>query len=168
MTSNDAQNVFLEMRLAGCLHNIKGAPYTQWVGAPEAFSMGTVGGAAAVGMGDELGEIEPGRQADLCLLNLDSPAYVPLNDPVQNIVFSEYGQSVRTVLVAGEVVVEDGRVTGVDEARLYDEARDAAARFFSDNKDAFDRLAEFVPAFEAAYARARQLQGPRSRLVEGE
>ena len=47
--------------------------------------MGTVGGAAAVGMGDELGEIEPGRQADLCLLNLDSPAYVPLNDPVQNI-----------------------------------------------------------------------------------
>jgi 5-methylthioadenosine/S-adenosylhomocysteine deaminase len=168
MTSNDAQNLFLEMRLAGCLHNIKGALYTQWVGAPEAFSMGTVGGAAAVGMGDELGEIEPGRQADLCLLDIDSPAYVPLNDPVQNIVFSEYGQSVRTVLVAGAVVAEDGRVTGVDEARLYDEAREAAARFFRDNKDAFDRLAEFVPAFEAAYARARQLQGPRSRWVEGE
>jgi 5-methylthioadenosine/S-adenosylhomocysteine deaminase len=168
MTSNDAQNLFLEMRLAGCLHNIKNVPYAQWVGASEAFTMGTVGGAAALGMADGLGQIEPGMEADLCLLDVDSPAYVPLNDPVQNIVFSEYGQSVRTVMVAGEVVVDDGRLAGLDEAEFYGEARDAAARFFRDNKDAFDRLGEFVPAFEAAYARARLLQGPASRWIEGE
>jgi 5-methylthioadenosine/S-adenosylhomocysteine deaminase len=171
MTSNDAQNIFLEMRLAGCLHNIKNAPYTQWIGAPEAFSMATSGGAAAVGMADTLGQIEPGMCADLCLLDADSGAYIPLNDPIQNIVFSEYGQSVRTVLVEGEVVVDGGRLVKLDEAKLYGEAREAAARFFRDNEEAFGRLSEFVPAFEAAYARARLLHGapgPGSRWIEGE
>jgi 5-methylthioadenosine/S-adenosylhomocysteine deaminase len=171
MTSNDAQNLFLEMRLAGCLHNIKNRPYAQWIGAPEAFSMATTGGAAALGMADTLGQIEPGMRADLCLLDTDSAAYVPLNDPVQNIVFSEYGQSVRTVLVEGEVVVDAGRIVKLDEAEFYGEARDAAARFFRDNEDAFGRLSDFVPAFEAAYARARLLHGaPRtaSRWIEGE
>lgn len=168
MTSNDAQNLFLEMRLAGCLHNIKGLPHTDWIGAPEAFSMATIGGAAAVGMADKLGQIEPGMNADLCLLDTDSAAYVPLDDPVRSIVFSEYGQSVRTVLVAGEVVVDAGRLVKFDEADFYGEARDAAARFFHDNRDAFARLSEFVPAFEAAYARARRLYGSSSRWIAGE
>lgn len=168
MTSNDAQNMFLEMRLAGCLHNIKNAPYDQWAGAPEAFSMATVGGATALGMPSSLGQIEPGMDADLSLLDVDSPAYVPLNDPVRNIVFSEYGQSVRTVMVAGEVVVDDGRLVRLDESEFYGEARDAAARFFRDNKEAFDRLSDFVPAFEAAYARARRLCQPGSRWIDGE
>lgn len=168
MTSNDAQNLFLEMRLAGCLHNIKGAPYAQWVGGAEAFSMATVGGATALGMADSLGQIEPGMGADLSLLDVDSPAYVPLNEPVQNIVFSEYGQSVRTVMVAGEVVVDDGRLVRLDESEFYGEARDAAARFFRDNKDAFDRLSDYVPAFEAAYARARRLYEPGNRWINGE
>jgi 5-methylthioadenosine/S-adenosylhomocysteine deaminase len=168
MTSNDAQNIFLEMRLAGCIHNIKGRPYAEWIGADEAFSMGTRGGAAAVGAGGELGEVEVGMLADLCLLNRDSAAYVPLNQPVQNIVFSEYGQSVATVLVGGETVVEDGRLVTVAEDEIYGLAREAADRFFANNAEAFGRLREFTPAFERAYAQAALFDYPTNRWIPGE
>lgn len=154
ISCNDAQNVFLEMRLAGCLHNVKGLHFEDWIGAQEAFTMGSLGGAKALRMGGQLGEVEAGFLADLTLLDADSHAYVPLNEPVQNIVFSEHGQSVRTVVVNGEIVVHEGQLARLDQTELAERGREAATRFFSDNADAFDRLPEFVPAFRRAYDRA--------------
>jgi formylmethanofuran dehydrogenase subunit A len=130
--------------------------------------MGTEGGAAAVGASQELGQVEVGMLADLCLLNIESAAYVPLNEPVQNIVFSEYGQSVWTVLVGGEIVVDEGRVVTVSESEIYGLAREAASRFFTDNREAFARLREFTPAFERAYARAALVDYPTNRWIPGE
>jgi len=168
MTSNDAQNLFLEMRLAGCLHNIKGEHYEDWIGAQEAFTMGTCGGARAVGMVAELGEVAAGKLADLTLLDQDSFAYVPINDPVQNIVFSEYGQSVRHVLVGGELVVRDRRLTRLNEDQLYARGREAAERFFTNNATAFQRIPEFLPAFEAAYRQAWATDYRRDRWLPRE
>jgi 5-methylthioadenosine/S-adenosylhomocysteine deaminase len=168
MTSNDAQNLFLEMRLAGCLHNIKGEHYGDWIGAKEAFTMGTCGGARAVGMEAELGAVAEGKLADLTLLDQDSFAYVPINDPVQNIVFSEYGQSVRHVLVGGEVVVRDRRLTRINEDDLYARGREAAERFFTNNATAFQRIPEFLPAFEAAYQQAWATEYRRDRWLPRE
>ena len=57
-----------------------------------------------------------------------TPAFTPLNDPFQHLVYSETGSSVRTVLVNGRVVVEEGRLLTVDEESLLVEAREVWAR----------------------------------------
>lgn len=168
ISTNDSLNLLLEMRLAGCLHNIKGQPHEQWLDAHEVFSMATIGGAQAVGLDRDLGLIEPGMLADLTLLDANSTALVPLNEPVRNIVHAEYGQSVRTVLVGGEVVVKDGRLTRIDEKEILGRAREAADRFFTDNAEAFARVAEFLPAFEEAFERARRTDHTTKRWVAGE
>ena len=165
--TNDNQNLFLEMRLAGCLHAAVGPDYSRWVQANEAFEMATLGGAAAVGQEGVLGEVEPGFKADLVLLDENSTAFVPLNDPVRNLVFAEHGQSVRTVLVNGEVVVEDGRLTRVDQEAVWEEAREHARQFFADNEEGYRRLRNFVPAFEKAYQKAQERDWSPSRYVYG-
>jgi 5-methylthioadenosine/S-adenosylhomocysteine deaminase len=86
--------------------------------------MATRNGARAFGL--DAGVITPGKLADIVLLRRDSAAYRPLNDVVHQIVFCENGSNVDTVMVNGEVVVEDGRLTKVDEMevlRLAEAAR---------------------------------------------
>jgi cytosine/adenosine deaminase-related metal-dependent hydrolase len=83
----------------------------------------TTGGAAAIGMGNELGRLAPGYLADIILLNLENAAFFPLRDPYLHLVYCENGASVDTVIVNGCVVVEHGKVQTVDEQALRDEIR---------------------------------------------
>jgi cytosine/adenosine deaminase-related metal-dependent hydrolase len=163
--TNDSQNIFLEMRLAGCLHAAVGPDYAEWVQATDVFEMATMGGAKAVGLDGVLGEIEPGCMADLVLLDENSTAFAPLNDVVKNVVFAEHGQSVRTVLVDGTVVVDDGRVIAVDQDDVWEEAREHARRFFSDNEQGYQRMRDLLPAFEKAYRRAHEYPWYPSRYI---
>lgn len=88
--------------------------------AEQVVEMATRHGAAALGMEATVGSIEPGKRADLVLFDLDHPEWRPLLNPVQNLVYAATGASVRTVMVDGRVVVEDGRVTTIDERALYE------------------------------------------------
>jgi cytosine/adenosine deaminase-related metal-dependent hydrolase len=62
-----------------------------------------------MGLDAEIGTIAPGRRADLVLLDLTDPAWLPLNSATRQLVFSEAGRGVDTVLVDGRVVVRGGR-----------------------------------------------------------
>ena len=84
--------------------------------------MATTSGAAALQCKD-LGRIAPGQRADLVLYDLSKPRWTPCNDPAQQLVFAETGDSVHTVLVEGKPVVIGGRVQGVDVEDLLREAR---------------------------------------------
>jgi 5-methylthioadenosine/S-adenosylhomocysteine deaminase len=97
------------------------------IDAEAAIEMATLGGAAAVGRLDELGSIEPGKRADLVIHRRDRPEAYPALDPVGMLVFSGQSRTVRTVIVEGEVVVEDRRSTRIDHEQLYREV-DAAGR----------------------------------------
>jgi cytosine/adenosine deaminase-related metal-dependent hydrolase len=88
--------------------------------AEQVLEMATVLGAGALGLGAIAGSIEPGKRADLVLFDVDQPEWRPLLNPVQNLVYAASGASVRTVLVDGRIVVDDGRVTTVDERDLYE------------------------------------------------
>jgi cytosine/adenosine deaminase-related metal-dependent hydrolase len=88
--------------------------------AEQVLEMATVNGAAALGLGAVTGSIEPGKRADLVLFDVDQPEWRPLLNPVQNLVYAATGASVHTVMVDGRIVVEDGRVTTVDERELYE------------------------------------------------
>ncbi len=91
------------------------------------LEMATRLGAEALLLGDVVGSIEPGKRADLVLYDLDTPEWRPLLNPVNNLVYAASGASVRTVLIDGRMVLDEGRLTTVDERALYDRA-EALAR----------------------------------------
>jgi guanine deaminase len=111
--------------VAALLHKIRGDDHRRWVGAEEAWRAGTMGGARALGRERELGALEPGRLADLAAYRLDRIPFVPLNDPLRQLVYAETGASLDMLFVDGEPVLMDGRLTRVDEAALLEEIRAA-------------------------------------------
>ena len=70
--------------------------------------MATLGGATALWMSDEVGSLEPGKQADIVVFDTDNFDLRPLHNPVANIVYGSTGHSVDTVLIGGEVVLRHG------------------------------------------------------------
>jgi len=108
---------------AALLHKIRGDDHTRWIGAEEAWRAGTMGGARALGRERELGAVEVGRIADLAAYRLDSIPFVPLNDPLRQLVYAETGADLDMVFVNGEAVLMGGKLVRVDEAALLDEIR---------------------------------------------
>jgi 5-methylthioadenosine/S-adenosylhomocysteine deaminase len=95
-------------------------------GAHDALELLTIRGAEALGIDDQVGSIEVGKQADLVVHDRSRIEWIPASpDPVLQLVWGSDGRSVRDVYVAGELVVEEGRVAGVDVAELATEAGDA-------------------------------------------
>ena len=129
---SDNQNLFEAMRLAAFVSRADTLAGSEgWLDADEAFELATVAGARAIGEGADLGEIADGMRADLVLLRSDSTFLKPRNDLLNALVFAETGASVDTVLVDGRVVLEHGRVVGVNERSIRDlrtGARRAAGR----------------------------------------
>ena len=121
--SNDTQNMFESMRVASTWHNHPDKDYREWPSAQEILRAATSGSAGALGLGDKVGVIEPGRFADLVFLTLDSHHFVPLNDAVQQLVYCENGFSVRDVMIDGKWVMQDGTLLTIDEAAMYRQAR---------------------------------------------
>jgi 5-methylthioadenosine/S-adenosylhomocysteine deaminase len=93
-------------------------------GAHAAFELATIAGAAAIGMQDRIGSLEPGKQADLVVHRATGWGWSPRGDVGLQLVWGTDGRSVRDVLVAGRPVVRDGRCVTVDAEALW---RDAAA-----------------------------------------
>jgi cytosine/adenosine deaminase-related metal-dependent hydrolase len=121
-STNDNLVLHEAMRLAAILHR-PGEERVRWARAEDALDMATVAGAAALQCAGSLGRIAAGQSADLVLYDLSKPRWTPCNDPAQQLVFAETGDSVHTVLVGGRVLVERGRVTSVDLDALLREAR---------------------------------------------
>ena len=97
-----------------------------------------------------IGRIERGYQADLVLLDLAAPHYVPLNDAVNQVVHCEDGTGVHTVMVAGRVLLEAGRFTAFDFEALRGRAEAAVARLAEVNLEA-RRLAEKLEPYVNQY-----------------
>ena len=100
-----------------------GRQNVEMVPAETALEMGTVGGAAALGLGDEIGSIEVGKAADMVLFDTRRAEWGALHNPVNSLVYNADGRSVHTVLVNGQVVVENHRPLFVDEAALVEEVQ---------------------------------------------
>ena len=88
--------------------------------AERVVEMATLRGAEALRLDRQIGSLEPGKRADLVLYDLDTPEWRPLLNPVNNLVYAASGASVRTVVIDGRVVLDEGRLTTLDERALYD------------------------------------------------
>ena len=91
--------------------------------AETALELGTIGGAAALGMDDIIGSVEPGKAADLVLFDTRRSEWAALHNPVNSLVYNADGRSVHTVLVNGRVVVQNHRPVFVDERELVAEVQ---------------------------------------------
>jgi len=87
----------------------------------DVLEFATFRGAAALGLAGRTGALQPGQQADIVLLHTRSLRLAPNNNPVASIVLQATPADVKTVLVAGQVVKEDGRLTGWDEEGVVGE-----------------------------------------------
>jgi cytosine/adenosine deaminase-related metal-dependent hydrolase len=121
-STNDNLVLHEAMRLAITLHRPR-EERSRWARAGDALDMATIAGAAALQCEGTVGRIAVGQSADLVLYDLSRARWTPCNDPAQQLVFAENGDSVHTVLVNGKIVVEAGRVKGVDVEALLREAR---------------------------------------------
>jgi 5-methylthioadenosine/S-adenosylhomocysteine deaminase len=126
-SGNNCNNVFNEMKLTALFNKIKYRDPTV-MPAWEVLRMATVEGASAIGLGDEIGSLEEGKQADLVLVDLTALNLTPVLDgPVRNIVpnlvYAASGREVKLVMVAGRVLVRDGHVLSVNECAVRAEAQ---------------------------------------------
>lgn len=148
--SSDHQNMFEATRLAANLTRIRGRSVEEWVSAPEALMLATEGSARVLGLGHAIGRIAPGYKADLTVLDLTHPNYVPLNDLSTQIVHVENGAAVDMVFVGGRLRVAGGRALSVDRVALRAKAEAAAERLAAANageRARAERLAPFVSRF---------------------
>ncbi len=119
--SNNNLNLFEEMHLAALLQkwlrrDAKALP------ARQVLRMATIRGAKALGLDARIGSLEVGKQADLIMIDAAQPHLAPRHDPVALLVYSAQAGDVCTVLVDGHPVLEDRKLTTLDEARLLAQA----------------------------------------------
>lgn len=124
---NNCNNIFNEMKLTALFNKIKYRDPTV-MPAWEALRMATIEGAQALGMADEIGSLRPGKKADLILVDLNALNLTPvLTEPIRNIVpnlvYAASGREVDLVMVDGRILVRNGRVLGVDEEAVREEAQ---------------------------------------------
>jgi 5-methylthioadenosine/S-adenosylhomocysteine deaminase len=133
---NNNLDMFEEMKVAsllGKLRSMDAAAMDSWT----VLRMATIGGARAIGQGDRLGSLEPGKQADLIAVRSDTPRMTPLfgSGPYANVhhnlVHAVRGSDVHLTMVAGELIVRDGILQTADMGDIIERARAAAPGLFA-------------------------------------
>jgi cytosine/adenosine deaminase-related metal-dependent hydrolase len=124
---NNLMDPWEEMRLAALLQKPLHGPVS--MPALTAFELATIGGARALGLADRVGSLEPGKRADVIVLDprrLHAAPSAP--DVYSQLVYATRSEQVETVLVDGAVLVSGGKLARWDEASIRADAEDALAR----------------------------------------
>ena len=93
------------------------------IGPETVLEMATLNGARALGLGDSLGSLEPGKKADFITIDTDAPHLQPVWNPVATAVFAAQGRDVDTVVIDGRVVMRNRVVLTMDEPAVLDDVR---------------------------------------------
>ena len=125
--SNNDLDMWEEVRMAALLHKVATGDPTA-LPASQALTLATRSGAAAIRMGDRIGQLKVGMQADLIQLDLSKTRHQPLYDVTSHLVYMLDSTDVVTTIVAGTILMEDRQVLTIDEARLRQAVAVAAAK----------------------------------------
>jgi 5-methylthioadenosine/S-adenosylhomocysteine deaminase len=130
--SNHSQDLFDTMKAASLLHKV----HHQDAGVIDPYAvlrMATSGGAKALGLDAICGTIEVGKRADLILVDIDTVHNQPVNDIFSQIVHCAKASDVQTVMVSGEILMQDRKLLRRDEKQILADARQA-------NRDLMERV----------------------------
>jgi len=126
--SNNDLDLLSELRTAALLQkgvNCNPEVFTTM----QAMEIATINGARAFGAGSELGSLEVGKQADLVVVNFDRTHLTPVHDIYANLVYSVNKADIEMVLIHGEIKLENGELTFMDEEQVKSDVRAVASRF---------------------------------------
>ncbi len=98
--------------------------------AQKILEFATIGSAKVLGMDSSIGSIEPGKKADLVILNTKSAHMSPLRNPIQNAVYYASAGDVEYVFVNGERVVDSGKTTQISEEEVVQQAQALAEQIW--------------------------------------
>ena len=120
-SSNNTADMFETMKFASLLQKVANNDPTA-LPARQVLEMATIRGAEALSWSDEIGSIEPGKKADIIVVDVRKPHLTPLYEEESHLVYAARASDVRTVLVDGRIVVEDGRLTTMDLGEIMEMA----------------------------------------------
>lgn len=123
---NNCHNIFNEMKLTALFNKILYQD-PEVMPAWKVLRMATIEGAKALGLHEEIGTLEPGKQADFITINLATPSMAPvytepMRNMIPNLVYSARGNEVSTVVVNGQVLYENGHYHTLDLAKIMERA----------------------------------------------
>ena len=124
-SSNNNLDLIEELKTASLLQKVSTLD-PNVVNSHEAIAMGTIKGAEALGLSDEIGSIEVGKKADIILIDTNSANMVPDSSTLtSNIIYSANGSNVDTTICNGKILMENKKLTVLDEQEIYEKARKA-------------------------------------------
>lgn len=151
MSSNDGYSMFETMKFAALLQKVLDADYQTWLDAKSIMKLAVQTPAKSLRREEEIGGLSEGKDADLCIINLKSEAFTPLNDVYKHLVFCEDGSDVETVISAGNILMEDRKLLNVDERQLIDELQDMTAEFQERYKKTVKENEVLLPYIDRIY-----------------
>ena len=124
-SSNNNLDLIEELKTASLLQKVSTLD-PNVLNSREAIAMGTIKGAEALGLDSEIGSIEVGKKADIILIDTDSANMVPDSSTLtSNIIYSANGSNVDTTICNGKILMENRKLTVLDEQEIYAKAREA-------------------------------------------
>jgi 5-methylthioadenosine/S-adenosylhomocysteine deaminase len=130
-TDTKSHDLFQSMRMAIAIARIRGAGYE--INARTALRWAVTNGAAALGLGGDVGALATGMKADVLLLDALAPSLRPIVDGFGIIVHSAVGANVQTAVIDGRVALEDGQPARFDAGEVITAAQDVANRLWRES-----------------------------------
>jgi len=163
-SGSDVQNMFQAMKMF-CLIGAVSDPTPGEGLATEALRHATLGSARSACLDGRIGALKPGYKADLMLIDLDDTAYLPFNSAARQLVYSETGRGIETVIIDGRVVMKDRRILTIDEDALRREVADLMRHFIADYDDVVKSRKAALPHMIAAQQRVWQVDVGLQRFL---
>ena len=124
-SSNNNLDLIEELKTASLLQKVSTLD-PKVLTSDEAITMATIKGAEALGLENEIGSIEVGKKADIILIDINSANMVPDSSSLSsNVIYSANGSNVDTTICNGKILMENKKLTVLDEQEIYDKARKA-------------------------------------------
>jgi cytosine/adenosine deaminase-related metal-dependent hydrolase len=151
-SGSDVQNIFQAMKTF-CLFAAVSDPEPGVPLAHEVLRYATLGNARTAGLEGKVGAIKPGHKADMVFIDLNDTAYLPYNSAVRQLVYTETGRGIDSVMIDGRMVMDRRRVTTIDEDVLRREVEDLMKHFLRDYDEIVGSRARALPYMREAHRR---------------
>jgi cytosine/adenosine deaminase-related metal-dependent hydrolase len=163
-SGSDVQNVFQAMKMF-CLIAAVSEPEPGTPLAHEALKLATNGNARTAGLESRIGALKPGYAADIVLIDLKDVAYLPYNSAARQLVYTETGRGVETVIVNGRVVIRERKALSIDEDGLRREVASLMRHFRTDYDCVVEAGMRALPSLLEAHRKVWQEDIGASRFI---
>jgi 5-methylthioadenosine/S-adenosylhomocysteine deaminase len=131
--SNNNLDLFAEMNTAAKLHKVNTLDPTV-LDAATVLKMATLDGAKTLGLDDKIGSLEPGKSADIIIIDTQKPHLTPMYNPISHLVYAAKGSDVSTSIINGVVVMENGQLLSLELEKVMGDVEKIAQDIRRTNK----------------------------------